>query len=321
MDIEIEIVGKSNKWVLNQPLIRIGRSTKCEIALPDKQYPAIALEHVALEVINDTVRLAGKNGATGDTYLNDLPASAGSVVHPGDVLRLGEGGPELRIRFQVREARSAPVGYEPTRLVRFDEEPVYEPTRVINLSGREADPTVLIPSAGSAGKKPDQATTSAPAAGSSYSPYATQTASGMSGRSAPPSTAGADSGNSRNLEGRMKLMQYVLLVNLALLVVLLFYVAQLTQQLSQTREELHELHVQAQTAVGQFTPELDAKLGVFEEHMNGMDAKLRAAGVSMQNDLDAKMKVAEERMVNRMNAEIPAMLDKYISHKLGDLKH
>jgi hypothetical protein len=40
-----------------------------------------------------------------------------------------------------------------------------------------------------------------------------------------------------------------------------------------------------------------------------------------QDEMDAKMKGTEDRMVNRMNTEIPSMLDKYINQKISGLKH
>jgi len=91
--------------------------------------------------------------------------------------------------------------------------------------------------------------------------------------------------------------------------------------LTQTRQDLREMRVQAQTAVGQFTPSLYARLAVFEKRMDGIDGKMRAAQEQMVAGMDAKMKSTEDRLVERMNAEIPAMLDKYINKKLADVKH
>ena len=135
MDIEIDVVGKSNKWILNQPLIRIGRGAKCDVGLPAKQYPSVAIEHVALEVQQNSVRLAGGSGAHGDTYLNGHLAAEGAVVQPGDILRLGAGGPELRISYTERSPRTPARGYDPTRLMRLGESQPYEPTRIVSAPG------------------------------------------------------------------------------------------------------------------------------------------------------------------------------------------
>jgi membrane protein implicated in regulation of membrane protease activity len=158
----------------------------------------------------------------------------------------------------------------------------------------------------------------------------------VAAQSAAAAAAGIGSPDMRNLEGRLKTMQIILLANLAILVVVLAWAFQLNRQLSQNRDELRELRMQAQTAVSQFTPELDAKLGGFDKRMSGLDDELKAGEEHMENgiavrmklaqdqlftNLDAKMKSTEERMVNRMDTEIPSMLDKYINKKLTELKH
>jgi hypothetical protein len=81
------------------------------------------------------------------------------------------------------------------------------------------------------------------------------------------------------------------------------------------------LRVQAQSAMGQLTPSLDARLNVFEKRMDGMDAKIAVAQDRMVKGMDAQAKLAEDRLVERMNAEIPAMMDKYVAKKMADIKH
>jgi hypothetical protein len=360
MDIEIEVVGKSNKWVLNQPLIRIGRGAKCEVALPANLYPSVAMEHVALEVLDQSVRLAGGGMAQGETYLNNRPAVAGSVVKPGDILRLGAQGPELRVHFQERQPWSAPLGHEPTRLVRTEEVPGHEPTRVVSVPlGQDSPPRIGYSGAGgdrgpissgspsAVGQNPRFAAPAGPltpggVAGGDWRERGQEAGKPDVRRPAvadpPPSTPAPAPANAnlRKLEGKLGLMQWVLLANLALLVVLVGWFFQLNRQLTETRDEVRQLRVQAQSAVGQFMPTLDARLGVLDKRLDGLDDKLNAAGQRMEAGIDAKMKLAqdqmftsldakmkatEERMVNRMNTEIPNMLDKYVNKKLTDLKH
>jgi cell division protein FtsB len=120
--------------------------------------------------------------------------------------------------------------------------------------------------------------------------------------------AAAEAGNGqlRILESRLNGMRILLVVNLVVLVVLLVWIVQLNRQLSQNRDELREMRAQAQTALGQLAPSLDARLAVFEKRMDAMDGK---------------MKSAEDHLVNRMDTEIPVMLDKYINKKLAETKH
>jgi hypothetical protein len=83
---------------------------------------------------------------------------------------------------------------------------------------------------------------------------------------------------------------------------------------------VQQLHAQAQNAVAQFTPALDARLGVFEQRMDGMDAKIAEAQDRMVKTMDAQTKREEDRMVERMNTAIPAMLDKYIAGKVAQAR-
>ena len=351
MDIEIVVIGTSSRWVLSQPHIRIGRDPECEVNLPAAQYPAVFGEHVALDVVNGTLRLASLGGDGSATFLNDNPAAAGFVVRSGDALRLGAGGPELRIRLIERESYAPPAGYVPTSVLDAAPQAAYEATSVefgparvppipvaTAISPAPPPPTKApgrygygtesihaetivspvaqprLPSA-AAPRRPD-----APAPGASK--LQGNLARESRGPVAPPAQpaaaeCAADSEKLHALEGKLKGMRIILWANLAVLLLLVF---QLGQQLEQNRQELRELRAQAQSAVGQLTPSLDARLSVFEKRMDGIDIKMKAAEEEMAGGMDAKMRQAEDRMVSRMNAEIPAMLDKYISRKLAEVK-
>jgi len=336
MEIEIGVVGKSNRWVLNQSRIRIGRDAGCEVSLPAWQFPGVAGEHLVLDVVNSAVRISSAGGAGCETYLNDRPAAPGAVVRSGDVLRLGAAGPELRIRLTERDVHSPADDYEPTRIV-------HEATRVLSGPGE----TVISPAPGMATppRWQEHETVVAPAPGrfdlpqpSAAAPRRLDSPAHVGGASAgyrqvpsphaspnaskdphPPSvppgttkpastqTAAAQPGGPelRGLNNQLKFLRYILLANLAVMLVLFAWVFQLNRQLAQNRDELREMRMQAQTAVGQFTPALDARLGKFDQRMDAVDARMQAA---------------EEHLVTRMNTEIPAMLDRYINRKMAESK-
>ncbi|MFZ1083757.1 MAG: FHA domain-containing protein [Terracidiphilus sp.] len=128
MDIEIVIVGESNKWVLNQPRIRIGQDSRCEVSLPAAKYPAVFGEHATLDVADGVIKLVKGMRPGGDIFLNGHPVSLGATVRSGDVLRLGSGGPELRIRMQEQEASPRSGDYEPTRVLYQPSSTVHEPS-------------------------------------------------------------------------------------------------------------------------------------------------------------------------------------------------
>jgi hypothetical protein len=323
MDIEVSVVGESSRWVLNQARIRIGRDPRCEVVLPAAQYPTVSGVHVELDVVNDGVRLASTGDSTGGgVFLNGNPAGDGYAVRSGDVLRLGSAGPELRVRIVDRVARTTNENHEPTRVMQTPGQTTHEPTRVLSGPGQT---TVM------------QTPAAAPGGGGRYG-YGTDSLRGTPtpapsaapptpppAPAPPPARAAAESESLRvsllDMETRLKGMRILLIANLAILLALLLWIFQMGQQLSATRQELRELHTQAQTAVGQFQPELDSRLSTFEKRMDGIDVKMKAAQDQMVSGMDAKMKSVEDRLVERMNTEIPAMLDKYVNRKLGEVKH
>ena len=143
MDIEIVVIGETSKWVLNQSRIRIGQDPKCEVSLPGGKYPTVSGEHVALDVADGAVKLVKGMRAGVETFLNGHPAGDGATIRSGDVLRLGAGGPELRIRLLEQAARS--TVYEPTRILNQSAQTSYEPTRIMNEQARSAyEPTRIM---------------------------------------------------------------------------------------------------------------------------------------------------------------------------------
>jgi ribosomal 50S subunit-recycling heat shock protein len=358
MDIEIVVVGESNKWVLNQPRIRIGQDSRCEVSLPAAKYPAIFGEHATLDVADGGLKLVKGARPGGDVLLNGHPASAGAVVHSGDVLRLGSGGPELRIRIPEQEASPRSGDYEPTRVL-------YQPSSTVHESGsaRTVHEATRIISAGPTATAYTPAPTQVTGTPSrqSYapqgahtvpsSPYtpspsniptrrldvgansgATQVMGTQGGYGQPrgpeASAANAQTAASRaaeseimeSLEGKLKTLQLILVANLAVVVLLFAWIYMQSRELSQTHREVQELRVQAQSAVGALMPQLDARLNVFEKRMDVMDQRVNAAQDQMIKGMDAQAKLAEDRLANRMNAEIPAMLDKYVNKKMAELE-
>ena len=311
MDIEIIVVGESGKWVLNLPRIRIGLDPNCEVNLPPGKYPAVASEHLVLEMVNGAVSLARGMPPGGETFLNGHPANAGAAIRSGDILRLGAGGPELRIRLLERETY-VPTAQQPTA-----QQPpaTHEPTRVLNH-----EPTRLVSGPAAAAYSPPPPVTPA-AVGRNYTAEAPRGVTAAPRTPVPQSAASAAEGvDMNNLEGKVKTLQSMLMTTLLIILVLLGCNIWQSWELYQTRDELQQLHAQAQNAVAQFTPALDARLSIFEQRMDGMDAKIADAQDRMVKTMDAQTKHEEDRLVDRMNTAIPTMLDKYIANKMEELK-
>jgi ribosomal 50S subunit-recycling heat shock protein len=324
MDIEIVVLGESGKRVLSDSRIRIGQDPNCEVSLQPGKYPTVAGVHLTLEVVNGAVSLAKGVPLGGETFVNGHPAAAGATIRSGDILRLGAGGPELRIRLLEQEAYAPQsVAHEPTRILNEPTRALHEPTRVLNEPTRSPnhEPTRII--SGTTPMTYSSAPTVAPAAAVRQG-FTTEAARGVSAAPRPtvqqPAASAAEGEDMSILEGKVKSLQSILVVSLLILLALLGCNAWQSWELYQTRDEVQQLRAQAASAVTQFTPALDQRLGVFEQRMDGMDAKIADAQDRMVKTMDAQTKHEEDRMVERMNAAIPAMLDKYIANKMAELK-
>jgi hypothetical protein len=326
MDIEIGVIGKPNKWVLKQSRVRIGRNPQCEVSLPAWQFPSVYGEHLTLDVVLGTVRLSSNGDPGSEAYLNDRIAGPGSVIRSSDVLRLGVGGPELRVRLVDTVDDQTPE-YEQTRVM-------YEATRDISGPGStsvssppasgsvrrqgyssEAPPIVPIrhdsPLSASVSQRrfdppPPTAVSDAPFRSQPRDRDQETKVMGAPNTSHPAAEKQVKTPDLRSLESNLKGIRILLSLNAVILLALFAWIFQLNRQISANRDELREMRAQAQTALSQLTPSLDARLSVFEKRMDGMDGK---------------MKSAEDHMVTRMDAEIPVMLDKYINKKLAETKH
>jgi len=147
MDIEIVVIGESGKRVLSDSRIRIGQDPNCEVSLQPGRYPAVAGVHLTLEVVNGAISLAKGAPLGGETFVNGHPAAAGASIRSGDILRLGAGGPELRIRLLEQEAYAPQsVAHEPTRILNHEPtRALHEPTRALHEPTRVLhEPTRII---------------------------------------------------------------------------------------------------------------------------------------------------------------------------------
>jgi hypothetical protein len=239
MDIEIVVIGEPSKWVLSNPRIRIGKDPNCDVNLPSERYPTVVSEHVVLQVANGAVTLARGESFGGETYLNGHPAGAGAAIRSGDILRLGAGGPELRIRLLEQAAYAPPVGYEPTRVISLSDvgtsEPPHEYTRVIS------NPTAPFPS---------HALPVAPTTVGRQG-YSTEAARGVSvtprttPKTLPPQSVklATDEENLHALENMLKTIRGILVLNIAFLVFLSVCLILQGRELNQTHKDVQDLRL------------------------------------------------------------------------------
>lgn len=351
MQVEVEMVGKSNRWVVDQSTIRIGRGARCDVALPGRASANAAAVQAELLAADGTVRVASFDASQGDVLLNGEPAQAGDVVLSGDVLQIGPGGPELRIRYAAEPASAG--GYMPTRVISVGEATGgHEATRLMDIPGRSVESTIH--EAASAARRTVASAGTVPAVqpvqpgrpgDGALGAFADKrdrwpAASKSEARSVPP-VAAATSNSAQDMTDpalmtKLRNLQVMQTVSLAIIVLMGVWVFQLQREVSSSHDDVRAIRAQDQNAVAQLTPSLDARLNVFAQRMDamdtmfkaselrmekGMDEKMKAAETELFTNLDSRMKMTEDRMVNRMNTELPPMLDKYISAKLVEVKH
>lgn len=107
------------------------------------------------------------------------------------------------------------------------------------------------------------------------------------------------------MDKKLDSIRNLLAANLAVMVILLLAVLYQGQQINRNKEAVTALREEAQNAVKTFTPALDQRLKTMKQRMDGFDGK---------------MKQAEDRFVERMNKELPSVMDKYINRKFEEMK-
>ncbi|MGA2960942.1 MAG: FHA domain-containing protein [Candidatus Korobacteraceae bacterium] len=335
MLVEIELVGQTNNWSYRKARIIIGRDSKCDVSL--NEYPMVSREHAMLELSEDG-RLTFSDRSANGTFVNGQRLATG-IVHSGDTLRLGADGPELRLRLthEPAKASATPGG---AKTVIGEKESV----ATVLTEGPQSGATVLHHAESIAGKTAS-ASASAPGAAGAATVRAASGAAAetrvhvvggetaewiaaspatadvkpvrvafrespkpeMPGNSmpSPARAAGLEVGDQQVMDKKLGSIRNLLAANLAVMVILLLAVLYQGQQINKNRDALTGMHEEAQNAVKTFTPALDQRLKVMEQRMDGFDGK---------------MKQAEDRFVDRMDKELPSVMDKYINRKFEEIK-
>ena len=78
------------------PAVRLGRESGLNVVVRGDAAKVVSARHAELRLENGTWVLADLGSRNG-TYLNGKPVATGTAVKQGDVIRLGESGPEYRV--------------------------------------------------------------------------------------------------------------------------------------------------------------------------------------------------------------------------------
>jgi pSer/pThr/pTyr-binding forkhead associated (FHA) protein len=307
MQIDIELVGKTNRWSYQHQRVRIGRDPSCDVSLPGDQYPMVSREHVVLETSGAGLKLTDAHSSNG-TYLNGSRVTAATLTS-GDTLRLGVDGPELRIYLKEAQAVAGSPQANGTRLSPLEQNaPGLPATSIYGGAPQDSGATMLERGPGAVSAEQQQASERAVRV-SFGSP--SQAEAKAAEPSAIPNHAAAEAapGEEIVIERKLNQMRNLLAANLVVVLLLLIALFYQGQQITKTKDAVIDLRKGAESAVQQFTPALDARLSAFDKRVDGMDARL-----------DAKMKTAEDRFAERMKQQMPQVLDAYVARAMDKVK-
>ncbi len=114
------------------------------------------------------------------------------------------------------------------------------------------------------------------------------------------------------IEQKLNAVRNLLAANLIAVVLLLGVTFVQNQLIQQNKTAVLELKAEAHDAVGQLMPQLNARLNKFEQRVDAVQVQINGA--------DGRMKQAEDHFVQRIDRELPAMMDKYLNRKMEEAK-
>jgi len=321
--LEIQLVGTVKRWKFEDGPIRVGRDSHCEVELAAEEYPTVSREHLTIQLEDGTVRVRDLKSSNG-TFVNGKSITE-SVLNSGDTIRVGPDGPELRIQISpsvgVPTLKTPPAAVPTLKAAVHNSSQEERPTIPSSLlsatptepSGLDATmktrPQEVIGDTMSASPDAAQrrarfAGVEAPQEGARQQVEAERDHSRSDSRPAAGRllTPGEEAMIERRLSTLRNLIGFTLILVLVLLGVMIFQ----AQQISDNRQQLQRMQQQAKSAVDQFMPQLDQRLNGFETRMDGLDVKFQGA---------------EDHFIERMDKEMPLMLDRYVATRVKTWEH
>ncbi|MFQ5723866.1 MAG: FHA domain-containing protein [Terriglobia bacterium] len=292
-ELNVELVGKQKNWTFTREEVRVGRDPSCDVVLPSDEYSMVSGRHLR-------IRFEG-----GEYWAEDLESRNGTFLNgrriqreklsPGDSLRLGADGPELRVQFEpvptgapTRAPGTAPGMVGPTQPGRREPLPTRPPATA-------PPPT----------RPPTPSTAPRPAKGPPSKPPPPPTPQAAMEEELSP-------GEEAMIEQRLNTLRNLLVVAVVLVLALGGVILYQAQQINRNHEAIQDLRNEANTVLARMAPELDERLNTFETRMGEMQTAM--------DGMDEKIKQAENRMVNRLEREMPRILDAYLDKKMEEMR-
>ena len=319
MSVDIEMVRDGTHWTLDKREVMLGRDPDADVRLTADEFLMVSRRHAV-------VSTAGE----GEVWLEDLNSFNGTLLNgrrvsrerlnSGDVIRLGDDGPEFRVTFGtgvVARPRTGAGSSVTPPLGSYN-----APTAFSAEPGGTPPPTQYGGGPGAGGfattshtPAPPEVPTHMPGtSGGLQAP-----ALGASGEMPAADAADADGnydelspGEEAMLESKIAMTRNLLLFVILLCIALGAVVIYQGQEIKKTRETLNAMQRQAENAVGQFMPQLNNRLNRFDTRLDEFQTKM--------DKMDENMKRAEDRFVARMNTEMPKIMDRYVQMKANEIQ-
>ena len=280
-DLSFNLVGTDERWNFSRSEVQVGRGPSCDLVLPSDQFPMVGREHLIVRLIGSqwwVEDLKSQNG----TYLRGNRVDK-ALISPGDVLRLGADGPELRVEFVP-----PPEGM---------------PTRVPHTEV-QVGPT-----------KPGAAVSVTSVAAPVDRPEVVRLSRDLS------------KGEETMIEQKINALRNLVV---ALLVLVLVLGGLLFRQIDQNHQAIKDLDTKASDAVKLFQPKLDERLNQFEMSLNTIENSMKDVDHKIQthmssieksmNGMDQRILKAEDHFINRLDQEMPTMVEHVIQKEMGKAK-
>jgi hypothetical protein len=324
--LELLSLGRSEKYA--KPELRFGREPGCDVVFPSEKFPMVGRQHAVLRSSGGGWSVEDLQSTNG-TYVNQSRIQQRHQLAPGDTVRLGSDGPEIRVQFvdqsfaqTTRPAAqaAATAGSATTQMgsTRPSELPPTRPAQP-ELTGRIPIPPTKPMEPGPT--RPSVAPTApsvAPTKPSppSYSPPGRTIHTPEPGMAEPenispvappeqPEEISDESGEDDPMnDQKLSLLRNLVIFMVGLVLVLGGIVISQMQQLADIRQNVVDMRAEGKSAVAKFTPELDTRMNKIESNMDAMDER---------------MQKAQDKFMSRMDAELPRVLDKYVDKKMKEI--
>jgi predicted component of type VI protein secretion system len=105
-ELTLELLSQEKSEKFTKPEIHLGRDPSCDAVFPSEKFPMVGRQHAVLRSSGGAWSVEDLQSTNG-TFVNQVRIQRQQLV-PGDTVRLGSDGPEIRIQF-VDESYSATI--------------------------------------------------------------------------------------------------------------------------------------------------------------------------------------------------------------------